>query len=296
MPLRLTLLGTGTPTPSLERGGGSFLVEHDDDALLFDCGPGAVRRLLAAGVPPTRVTHLFLTHLHYDHCMDYAYLTLTRWDQGAGQIPDLEVYGPAGTARMTRLLFGEEGAYQADLAGRTLHPGSHIIYEHRGGTLPRHRPAPRVREVGAGAAIEGGGWQARTAEMVHCQPYLQSVAYRFESPEGSIVVTGDTAPNPQLVELARGANVLLQMCHFLNDVETDPRLTSSCSGHLDAARTAAAAGVETLVLIHLTEQIARPGIRERMVAEAAAVFDGTIILGEDLMEIPLGPIRPEPIL
>ena len=296
MPLRLTLLGTGTPTPSLERGGCSFLVEHDDDALLFDCGPGAVRRLLAAGVPPTRVTHLFLTHLHYDHCMDYAYLTLTRWDQGAGQIPDLRVYGPAGTARMTRLLFGEEGVYQADLAGRTLHPGSHLIYEHRGGKLPRQRPAPLVREVGADAAIEGRGWQARTAEMVHCQPYLASVAYRFESPEGSIVVTGDTAPNPQLVELARGANVLLHMCHFLNDVETDPRLTSSCSGHLDAARTAAAAGVETLVLIHLTEQIARPGIRERMVAEAAAVFSGTIILGEDLMEIPLGPIRPEPIL
>ena len=296
MLLRLTLLGTGTPTPSLERGGCSFLVEHDDDALLFDCGPGAVRRLLAAGVPPTRVTHLFLTHLHYDHCMDYAYLTLTRWDQGAGQIPDLQVYGPPGTARMTRLLFGEEGAYQADLAGRTLHPGSHLIYEHRGGKLPRQRPAPRVREVGGGAAIEGGGWQARTAEMVHCQPHLESVAYRFESPEGSIVVTGDTAPNPQLVELARGANALLHMCHFLNDVETDPRLTTSCSGHLDAARTAAVSAVETLVLIHLTEQIARPGIRERMVAEAAAVFSGTIILGEDLMEIPLGPIRPEPIL
>ena len=296
MSLRLTLLGTGTPTPSLERGGASFLVEREDATLLFDCGPAAVRRLLAAGVPPTRVTHLFLTHLHYDHCMDYAYLTLTRWDQGAGQIPDLRVYGPAGAARMTQLLFGEEGAFQADLAGRTLHPGSHLIYEHRGGKLPRQRPAPQVREVSGGAAIDGGGWQVAVAEMAHCQPYLQSVAYRFNCPEGSIVVTGDTAPNPQLVELAQGADALLHMCHFLNDVETDPRLTSSCSGHLDAARTAAAAGVDKLVLTHLTEQIVLPGIRERMVAEAAAVFAGTIILGEDLMEIPLEPIRPEPIL
>lgn len=296
MSLRLTLLGTGTPTPSLERGGASFVIEKDDAALLFDCGPAAVRRLLAAGVPPTQISHLFLTHLHYDHCMDYAYLTLTRWDQGAGQIPDLQVYGPAGTARMTDLLFGEEGAYQADLAGRTQHPGSHLIYEHRGGTLPRQRPAPKVREVSAGTEIDGGGWRVGVAGMVHCQPYLHSVAYRFECAEASIVVTGDTAPNPQLVELARGADVLLHMCHFLNDVETDPRLTSSCSGHLDAARTAADAGVEKLVLIHLTEQSVRPGIRERMVAEAAAVFDGTIILGEDLMEIPLEPIRPEPIL
>ena len=296
MSLRLTLLGTGTPTPALERGGCSFLVGHNDDLMLFDCGPAAVQRLLARGVALTQISHVFLTHLHYDHCMDYGYLTLTRWDQGAGQIPDLKVHGPEGTERMTHLLFSEEGAFQADLAGRTLHPGSHLIYEHRGGKLPRQRPAPQVREVGAGAEIDGAGWQVRVAAMVHCQPYLKSVAYRFNSPEGSIVVTGDTAPNGQLADLARGANVLLHMCHFLNEVETDPRITTSCSGHLDAARTAAAAGVEKLVLIHLTEQIARPGIRERMLAEAAEVFAGTIILGEDLLEIPLGDIRPEPIL
>jgi len=271
-------------------------VERDGDFLLFDCGPAAVQRLLALGVSPTKVNHIFLTHLHYDHCMDYGYLTLTRWDQGAGQIPDLNVYGPRGLEHMTRLLFGDEGAFQADLAGRTLHPGSHLIYEHRGGKLPRLRPAPQVREVSAGAEVAGEGWHVRVAEMVHCQPYLHSVAYRYDCPEGSIVVTGDTAPNAQLVELAQGANLLLHMCHFLNDVETDPRLTSSCSGHLDAARTAAEAGVEKLVLIHLTEQITRPGIRERMVTEAAKVFAGTIILGEDLMEIPLDPIRPEPIL
>ncbi len=296
MSLRLTLLGTGTPTPSLERGGCSFLVEHNDDLMLFDCGPAAVQRLLARGIALPQISHIFLTHLHYDHCMDYGYLTLTRWDQGAGRIPDLKVCGPDGTERMTRLLFSEEGVFQADLAGRTLHPGSHLIYEHRGGKLPRRRPAPAVQEVGGGAKIDGEGWQVQVADMVHCQPYLKSVAYRFNNPECSIVVTGDTAPNAQLVDLARGANVLLHMCHFLNEVETDPRITTSCSGHLDAARTAAEAGVEKLVLIHLTEQIARPGIRERMLAEAAEVFAGTIVLGEDLMEIPLDDIRPEPIL
>ena len=89
MVLRLRLLGTGTPTPLLDRAGASFMIECGDDLLLFDCGPGAVRRLLEAGVAPTQVTHLFLTHLHYDHCNDYPYLVLTRWDQGAGRIPDL---------------------------------------------------------------------------------------------------------------------------------------------------------------------------------------------------------------
>ncbi len=296
MSLRLTLLGTGTPTPSLERAGAGFLVEYNDEALLFDCGPATVHRLLSAGLPPTRVTHLCLTHLHYDHCMEYGYLVLNRWDQGAGRIPELQVYGPAGIARMTRLLFSEDGVFQADLAGRTQHPGSHFVYEHRGGTLPRIRPSPQVRELAGGAQVAGHGWQMQVADMVHCQPYLNSIAYRWKCPDGSIVVTGDTAPNAQLVALARDANVLLHMCHFLNDVETDPRITTSCSGHLDAARTAREAGVDTLVLIHLTEQITQPGIRERMVAEAAAEFGGAVILGEDLMEAPLGAIQPEPIL
>ena len=70
-------------------------------------------------------------------------------------------------------------------------------------------------------------------------------------------------------ELSADADVLLHMCHFVNGVVTDRRLTSCCSGHLDAARTAREAKVRTLVLVHITEQIERPGIRERVLHEAA---------------------------
>ena len=56
---------------------------------MFDCGPGAVRRLLRSGVSSTALSHLFLTHLHYDHCVDYGYLVLNRWDHGSGKIPEL---------------------------------------------------------------------------------------------------------------------------------------------------------------------------------------------------------------
>ena len=98
-------------------------------------------------MPPTRITDLFLTHLHYDHCVDYGYLVLTRWDQGAGKIPDLAVYGPAQPRRMTDLLFGEGGVFGPDLEARTQHPGSEFIYEMRGGILPRRRPEPSVTEV-----------------------------------------------------------------------------------------------------------------------------------------------------
>ena len=293
MSIRLTLLGTGTPTPLLHRAGSSYLVTLGEERLLFDCGPSCVRRLLENGVPPTRITHLFLTHLHYDHCVDYGYLVLSRWDQGVSKIPELSVYGPPHTDRMTQLLFGESGVFGPDLAARTEHPGSHFIYEKRGGVLPRERPHPTVTEVADGTVVECPDWCITVAEVVHCQPQLICLAYRLEAYGYSIIFGGDTAPTAKLTELAAGADVLVHMCHFINEVVTDPRLTSCCSGHLDAARTARDAQVSTLVLVHLTEQVARPGIRERLLYEAGQIFDGHIIFGEDLLDIPLDGIKQE---
>ena len=137
-------------------------------------------------------------------------------------------------------------------------------------------------------------WEVTVAETRHCQPHLHSVAYRLAAPGGSVVYSGDTAPTPRLTELAQGADVLLHMCHFINGEEADSRMTDSCSGHLDAARTAQEAGVGTLVLVHLTEQVLAPGLRERMCAEAAAVFDGTIVVGEDRLAVPISPAPPAP--
>ena len=288
----LTLLGTGTPTPLVHRAGSSYLVRLKDETLLFDCGPGSMRRLAEKGVSATEIDTLFLTHLHYDHCVDYAYLVLSRWDQGGGHIPDLDVFGPDPTQQMTTALLGEGGAFDPDLIARTAHVGSHFIYEQRGGSLPRQRPQPNVTEVAAGSLIERPNWSVQTAEVIHVQPYLTCLAYRLNTEGYSLVFGGDTAPIESLTNLAAGADVLLHMCHFINGVVTDPRLTDCCSGHLDAARTAQEAGVKTLVLVHLTEQIDRPGIRERVLHEAGEIFEGTIILGEDLLDVPLEPLTP----
>jgi ribonuclease BN (tRNA processing enzyme) len=297
MSLSLTLLGTGSPTPLLDRAGPSTLVALDEEVLLFDCGPHCVRRLLESGTSPTRITGLFLTHLHYDHCVDYGHLVLSRWDQGGGRIPDLEVFGPEKTRQMTDALFGEAGAFDPDLTARTQHPGSHFIYQQRDGLLPRQRPAPLVRELVHGEAIDRDNWGLRVAEVKHVQPYLTSLAYRLETASHSIVFSGDTAPTERLTRLAQRADLLLHMCHFVNNVVvdgvgTDPRLIDSGSGHLDAARTARDAGVKTLVLVHLTEQIDRPGIRERVLYEAHQVFGGNIVLGQDLLDVPLEPLQP----
>ena len=106
-PTKITLLGTGTPAPSLERAGSGYFIEVGNDRIVMDHGPDAHHRLLQSGHRAVDVTHVFFTHLHYDHCIDYARLVLQRWDQGADKIPDLQVFGPPPIKRMTELLFGE---------------------------------------------------------------------------------------------------------------------------------------------------------------------------------------------
>ena len=113
--MKVTLLGTGTPAPSLTRQSSGYLVEVGGDLIVLDHGPGAHHRLIESGRRATDVTHAFFSHLHYDHCMDYARLVLQRWDQGAGRIPDLDVFGPTPIARMTDLLFGVEAGDAATL-------------------------------------------------------------------------------------------------------------------------------------------------------------------------------------
>ena len=286
MTVELHLMGTGTPTPLTHRAGSGYLLTVDNERILVDCGPGIVRRLLQKQEDLTQIDTLLLTHLHYDHCVDFAYFALTRWDQGAGKIEELAVIGPPGTRTMTDRLLGSEGAFAPDLEARTQHPGSQFIYEARGGILPRELPVPDVEEVAHGSALDRGEWSMQVAEVVHVQPQLTCLAYRIETRGTSIVFGGDTAPTEALVELARGANILIHMCHFLNGLVSDQRMTGFCSGHLDAARSAKEAGVDTLVLVHLTEQMEGPGVRERIVAEASTVFNGDIIYGEDLLQVP----------
>ncbi|PWT75764.1 MAG: MBL fold metallo-hydrolase, partial [Proteobacteria bacterium] len=98
--IRVTLLGTGSFTPSIERFGRSTLVEAGDEILLFDCGRGAVQRLAQAGVRPADITGVFLTHLGADATVGLPDLWLTSRAQGRSDA--LPIYGPRGTVDMMR--------------------------------------------------------------------------------------------------------------------------------------------------------------------------------------------------
>ena len=80
--MRITLLGTGTPTPSLKRMSAGYMLQHGDDIILLDHGPGCYHRMMEAGIRAIDVSHVFFSHLHYDHCLDYARLLITRLHEG----------------------------------------------------------------------------------------------------------------------------------------------------------------------------------------------------------------------
>ncbi len=286
--MKLTLLGTGTPAPSLIRQSSGYLLEIGNDVLVLDHGPGAMHRLLEAGCKPTDVTHLFLTHLHYDHIADYPRLMLQRWDQGAGAIPELQVFGPHPVARVTDQLFGDDGVYGLDLESRVSHPASQQIYAARGGVPPRARPSPSVREVSAGDTVEGSEWRVTVGAARHFQPYLECLGYRIESDVGTIVYSGDSGGVLQsMIDLAENCDVLIHMCHFASGTEPDEEFRLSCGGHMDVAEVARKANAKTLVLTHIPPPLDEPSCMERLVSEIAGVYEGNIVVGRDLMNVSL---------
>jgi len=287
--LKITILGSGTPAPSLKRACSGYMIEVGDDVIIMDHGPDAHRRLLESGKRAIDVTHAFFTHLHYDHFLDYGRLVLQRWDTGAGKIGELDVFGPAPLAKITDQLFGDDGIYGPDLTARVSHRLSLDIYELRGGELPRIKPKPNVTEIAPGSVIDGETWRVTVGEASHVQPYLQCYAYRLECEAGAMCYTGDSGGvSESVIETAAGCDVLIHMAHFETGTEPSPEYRAGCGSHLDVAEVARRAGVKSLVMSHVLEHIDRPGTRERLINEAAEIFKGEIIWAEDLMEISVG--------
>lgn len=290
--MRLILLGTGTPGLSATQYGSSYVVSPGSDHLMFDCGPATTYKLLRVGLAPSDIGYLFFTHHHYDHNADYPGFLLARWDTGYGDVAQLQVFGPTYTETLTtRLIHPESGAFAPDITARINHPLSVRGYEARGGSLPRRPPDVAAKDVGPGVVCRGAGWEVISATTRHVQPWLASLAYRLNSDEGSIVFTGDAGPGKGLIELAKGANTLVAMCH-MSRAQARAEEDESSLGTMSAGRVAREAGVERLVLVHHTRAIGaetlglpQPGQAEQVIAEVASQFGGEIVLGKESLQL-----------
>lgn len=288
--MRLTLLGTGNPAPSPKRAESSYLLRAGADAILLDHGPGANARLMQAGVAATAVSHVVFSHLHYDHTVDFIRLFLNRWDQGAGRLAPLRVFGPPGTRRFVAALFGREGVFAPDIEARCRHPMSVEIYKARGGVPPRAWPEWEAIEIetGEGNAIAGDGWRLWAAEVPHGQPYLVCYGYRLEGEGGVLAYSGDCGPSAAMRGLAEGADLLVHMCANVSGAEPAPESAAAAMSHRALAELARDARVKVLVATHIGPEMDREGVRERLIAEMLAIYPGRLIWAEDLMEMDVG--------
>jgi ribonuclease Z len=281
MTTRIHVLGSGTPTPTPERFGSAFAVEVGEQVLMIDCGPAATWKLVKAGLSPTVVSDVFFTHHHFDHDVDYPCFLLTRWDQSTHENP-LHVYGPRPTERLTEQLIGPDGAFAHDYNARINWPVSQRVFENRGGVLPRTPPVVHPHDIDAGYTHESGEWTMHTAHAQHVQPYLDSIAYRLDTAEGSVVFTGDTEPCESVRDLAQGADVMLCMAWDTTAEMVATGEADGACGSEGAARMAADAGVEKLVLVHTGPRISDPRHVGEAMAEVKRTFDGDVVFAEEI--------------
>ena len=279
--MQLYLAGAGTPVPTATRFGTCQVLKVGEDHLMFDCGPAATHKLVKMGLRPTQIDNLFLTHHHYDHSIDLPCFLLTRWNLSTGRERLLSVWGPPPLVSIVERLIGPEGAFALDWKARTQHPGSLEFYAHAGGAGPRPAPEVHAHELQPGATVEGDGWIATAALAQHQEPYLQTLAYRVDSDEGSIVFANDTEACETVARLARGAGTLVVTC-WDHQHRMTGRGVTSVMGTLDVARFAQEAGVKRLVLTHTLPALDRPGSRERAIADVGRLYDGEIIFGQEL--------------
>ena len=249
--ISLKILCSGTPTPSEIRWGSAYALKMGDEWFMFDCGPAATYKLIKSGITPLDISHLFFTHHHSDHDADYACFLLSRFDMSIGKEPNLKVYGPPPTQALTEKLIGEkEGAYWHDFVARTNHPLSLWAYQNRGGTLPRKIPQVHAKDIEPNELITGPDWTIECSRVEHVQPYLDSLAYRVNTDNGSIVFSGDTRPCQSLVKLAKGSDVLVMECIRLEKEMVGNATALSESSALAAGKIANETEVKMLVLTH----------------------------------------------
>ena len=297
---QLVLLGTqGGPNVNVRRSQASNAVIVDGRPYLIDCGYGAVRALVAAGIGYAQLGTAFITHLHDDHMADVAALLSLQWTGNKSQPTD--IYGPFGTAAMVDAAIAFTKA-NTDIRvtdeGRTIRP-EQLFHGHDVSAESTPVQVFKDDRLTVTAAENTHFPDRATAAMRY-----RSVAYRLQTDTRVIVISGDTAYSKNLVSLAKGADFLV--CEVIDQPQYETNLAAAQqaraqgrdnsiaqhivethSNNADVGRMATEAGVKTVVLSHLL-----PGSNRNTIAEypdssyiegVRKAFSGQVIVGRDLM-------------
>jgi len=276
---RLILLGTGVPTPNLQRGSASSGIILGDEVILVDCGHGTVHSLIKAGEDPLRIRNVFFTHHHFDHDVDFPYFMLTGWIMGRSK--PVEVYGPKGTVEFTESIFK---TFNIDISCRL-----------ETGIQTKDGLDIRAHDIDEDFSIGGEKWRVTCKRVEHLKQLGNfTLGYRFDMNDGSSVAfSGDTLPCDAVVELARDVDVLVHECFFSPEFEETglvqdrkkkhPKLPFIHTGAKEVGAIARRAGAKKLVLTHLWSEKKLDELERRVRSE----YDGKILIGYDGMALNL---------
>lgn len=285
--MRLHVLGNGCPHPLPGWYGSSFILETGPDLLMVDCGPATTSKMACMGISTLRVGHVFFTHHHFDHNVDFPCFALTRWDQSRGTEPPLKVYGPPPTRAWVGRLLDTGGAFFEDWQSRVRHPASHEVHRQRGGVLPRPAPAVEAADLESGQQVRCGGWLATAQRVHHVEPWLESLAYRIETDEGSVAFAGDCGDCPELRSFAGGADTLVIACAHAGRTRTNAAIADVITGVEEAAEVARESGARRVVLTHASPGMTAPERRQQAIDEVARACGGVVLFPPELTTVDL---------
>ena len=266
--LKVVLLGTGGPTPRIERFGPSTLVEAGGRHFLFDCGRGAAQRLFQLGIL-REVNALFLTHLHSDHIVGIPDFWLSGWF--AGRNTPLQIWGPAGTQDMIAHL---QKAYAFDIQTRTGAP------EH----LPSSGVAVAAKDIAEGTIYNDGGVTIKAFNVDH-GPVKPALGYRLDYAGHSVVISGDTRPSDNLVRFAKGTDVLIHNAVVLRERE---QISLRARSTVQLLATAQEAGSVFDLVKPRMAVYSHYNTADDLVAQTRQTYSGPLEVGEDLMAVEIG--------
>jgi len=267
--ITVTLLGTGTPQPIMERFGPSILVRAGGQSLLFDAGRGCLQRLRQIDLSYDKINALFFTHLHSDHIVGLPDLWLTGWLISRRKVP-LNVYGPVGTADMIKYL---QMAFVFDIKIReeddkAAEEGSKLL----------------VKEIQQGIIYDNDGVKVIAFEVDH-YPVVPAFGYRIEYNGHSVVLSGDTRYSENLIKFAKGTDLLIHEVAIAPDTLSKSDSRYNILAHHSTPEQTASVFNEVRPKLAAYSHIVRlyGGTEQEILKRAKANYSGPIIMGEDLM-------------
>ena len=271
---RVTLLGTGNPTPSLTRFGPSILIQAGDETLIFDAGRGAAQRLYQLGVPLQKINAVFLTHLHSDHVVGLPDLWLTGWLLGRTTSP-LKLIGPAGSTEMAGYL---EKAFAFDVRIRAEEGAQSAA----GGEIS-------ARDIVQGLVYEEHGVRVTAFDADHgiVKPAL---GYRIEYRGHVVVLSGDTRFSENVIEFSKGADLLIhEVVLAPTDIKPSTRGYIAFAHHTTPEQAAEIFSRVKPKLAVYSHIVSLWGLRdEEMTLRTRKLYPGPFEVGEDLMSFVVG--------